>query len=343
LRHFSFRTGHARLKSVVLWRIVPAVALALLTSAPGMAQMVVGGETLYTVRKGDSLPLVGARNGVFWRNIALDNNLDGQSPLSQGLELRLNTRRIVPRVLDTGIVINIPDRTLYFFKDGTLMFFPVGVGSRPVKDGGDWRTPTGRFSVISKRRNPTWHVPPSILLENRLKGIELEEEVKPGPKNPLGAYAIETSIPGVLIHSTIFPGSVYRYSSHGCLRMLPEHMAQFYTMVERGTKGEIIYEPVKLATTETGRIFLEARTDVYKRSKPLKDEAARIIESRGLSGKVDWLKVGRVVHEERGVAEDITLPLAEPVVSPARPTASQDKRFSPWRILDIVRFRSRAG
>ncbi len=35
-----------------------------------------------------------------------------------------------------------------------------------------------------------------------------------GPDNPLGRYAIETSVPGILIHETIKPSSVYQFISH---------------------------------------------------------------------------------------------------------------------------------
>ena len=153
-------------------------------------------------------------------------------------------------------------------------------------------------------------MPESIQLENAMKGKEVEEIVPPGPKNPLGQYAIETSIPATLIHATIWPGSVYRYMSHGCIRMLPEHMEQLYPMVEIKTKGEIIYEPVKLAVNDEGRVYLEVRTDVYKKHKSIKEYVSKTIETRGISDKVDWQKIDKLIQDETGVAEDVTLPQA---------------------------------
>jgi L,D-transpeptidase ErfK/SrfK len=150
-------------------------------------------------------------------------------------------------------------------------------------------------------------VPESIRLENAIKGKEVEETMPPGPKNPLGKYAIETSIPATLIHSTIWPGSVYRYMSHGCIRMLPEHMEQFYPMVNIKTKGEIIYEPVKLAVNDEGRVYLEVRTDVYKKHKSIKEYVSKTVETRGISDKVDWQKIDKLIQDETGVAEDVTL------------------------------------
>ena len=138
----------------------------------------------------------------------------------------------------------------------------------------------------------------------------------PGPKNPLGKYAIETSIPATLIHATIWPGSVYRFMSHGCIRMLPEHIEQLYPMVDIKTKGEIIYEPVKLAVNDEGRVYLEVRTDVYRKHKSIKEYVAKVIEDRGISDKVDWQKVDKLIQDEAGVAEDITLPQAIPPPQP---------------------------
>lgn len=294
----------------ILLKILIILSFCLSGGITCAADMVIGGGTTYVVQKGDNLHLIGAKHGIFWKAIAADNNLDIKQPLTEGATLKLNTRRIVPRVVDNGIIINIPDRTLYLFKGGNLTSFPVGLGLLAKTEISDWRTPTGKFYIVSKRKNPTWYVPESIQLENAMKGKEVEESVPPGPKNPLGKFAIETSLPGVLIHSTIWPGSVYRYMSHGCIRVLPEQMEQLYPMVDIKTKGEIIYEPVKLAVTDDGRVYLEVRTDVYKKHASVKEYVKKTIESRGVSDKIDWQKVDKLIKNETGIAEDITLPSA---------------------------------
>jgi L,D-transpeptidase ErfK/SrfK len=298
--------------------------------------MLIGGETTYVVQKRENLYLIGARHGVFWKTIARDNNIDIKEPLTEGTVLKLNTRRIVPKTLDNGIIINIPDRTLYFFKDGTITSFPVGLGLLAKTEISDWRTPTGKFSIINKRKDPTWHVPESIQLENAMKGKEVVEIVPPGPNNPLGKYAIETSIPATLIHATIWPGSVYRFMSHGCIRMLPEHIEQLYPMVDVRTKGEIIYEPVKLAVNDEGRVYLEVRTDVYKKHKSIKEYVSEVIETRGISDKVDWQKIDKLIQDETGVAEDITLPQA---LKTARPANNNVKINFTQRIVDFFKSR----
>ena len=57
------------------------------------------------------------------------------------MSLAITNRKIVPKVVENGIVVNIPGRMLYFFKNGALAsFFPVGLGNR------EWKTPVGRLS-----------------------------------------------------------------------------------------------------------------------------------------------------------------------------------------------------
>jgi L,D-transpeptidase ErfK/SrfK len=319
-----------------LLKTVCIFSLCLWACVAFAADIIIGGETTYVVQKGENLYRVGAKHGVFWKTIARDNNIDIKNPLAEGTTLKLNTRRIVPKMLDNGIIINIPDRTLYFFKDGTITCFPVGLGLLAKSEISDWRTPTGKFYIMSKRKDPTWYVPESIQLENAMKGKEVEEMMPPGPKNPLGKYAIETSIPATLIHSTIWPGSVYRYTSHGCIRMLPEHMEQLYPMVAIKTKGEIIYEPVKLAVNSEGGVYLEVRTDVYKKYKSVRDYVSKAIETRGISDKVDWRKVDRLIQDETGVAEEITLPQA---MKEAKQTNNTFKVSFAQKIVDFFKSR----
>jgi len=282
--------------------------LCLFWSGQALAiDMIIGGDVSHTVAKGDNLYRLGAKYGVFWKNIARDNGLNEKEPLTEGAILKLNTRKIVPRIVDNGIIVNIPDRTLYFFQEKQLLALPVGLGAIFENEYSSWKTPEGKFRITGKRKDPTWYVPESIQIEYALKGKPVEESVPPGPKNPLGRYAIKTSLPAVLIHETIWPGSVYRYMSHGCIRMLREHIERLFPLVEINMQGEIIYEPVKIARTADGRTYLEVRTDVYKKHRSLKEHVARLLQARGVTGKVDWQKIDKLIKEESGVAEDVTL------------------------------------
>jgi len=272
------------------------------------ASIVIGDDLVYKVEKGDTLELVGARTGVYWWKIAKDNNVETKKRLQPGQELKINTRKIVPVTIENGIIINVPDRTLYSFKNSQLVrAFPVGMGQLTSKTSTSWKTPIGKFKVVAKEKDPTWHVPPSIQEEMELEGKEVITSIPPGPDNPLGKYAVKTSIPGILIHATIKPASINQYRSHGCIRVLPENMEKFFEEVEPNAQGELLYMPVKAAVTDKGRVFLEVHRDFYSRIKNLKEEAKSQLEKIGAANRVDWQKVEKVLKERSGIAEDVTL------------------------------------
>jgi L,D-transpeptidase ErfK/SrfK len=267
--------------------------------------MVIGGDTLYRIVKGDSIELISARLGVNKKNIIKDNNIDVKKNLRIKQELKVNTRKIIPKAVDDGIIINIPDRMLYFFKEGRLKTaFPVGLGMRGIAR---WRTPVKKFTIIGKRKNPTWHVPESMQLEMMMEGKPVKTIVPPGPDNPLGRYAIDTSIPSVVIHETIWPTTVYQFRSHGCIRVMSENMEKFFQDVGINTPGEIIYNPIKVAISGEGRVFLEVHADIYGKIKDMITETKRLIDEAGVANKVNWQKIGIMLKEKSGIAEDITL------------------------------------
>ena len=101
--------------------------------------------------------------------------------------------------------------------------------------------------------------------------------------------------------------AVYTYRSHGCIRVMPEHIEQFFEKVEINTPGELIYKPVKAAVSDQGRIFLEVHKDIYGIIKDLKGEALKLTGKLGVSEKVHWEKVDSMLREKSGIAEDITL------------------------------------
>lgn len=284
-----------------LWTVLLVAFLVLPSIAA--ADTLVGGEVSYPTKKGDCLVLIGAREGLDWEIIAKENRIEFKNQCKINVQLTFTNRKIVPRIVEDGIIVNIPDRMLYFFKEGTLVsYFPVCLGSR------DWQTPVGTFVIVRKEHDPTWHVPKSIQAEMRKKNQEVKEVVPPGPDNPLGRFALETSLPGILIHETIWPTTIYQWRSHGCIRVLPENMeAGFFDLVVKGTRGEIIYQPVSVAETEEGRVFLQVDRDIYRMVKSLDQEVRTEIERRGLSEKVDWTKVENVVKAKSGIAEDVSL------------------------------------
>lgn len=287
---------------------IVAIILLILRPFPSAAEMIIGGDTIHKISEGDTLALISSKYGVNKKRIIKDNNIDEKKILKIGETLTLNTRKIVPRYMENGIIINIPDRMLYFFNNGSLeSVFPVGLGMPSWRGITQWRTPTGNFKIISKRKNPTWHVPESMQWKMAMEGKPVKTIVPPGPDNPLGRFAIETSIPGVLIHETIWHTTVYQFRSHGCIRVMPENMEYLFEKVKINMTGEIIYEPVKVAITQDNRVFLEIHRDIYGKFKDMKAEVRRIINEKGVNDNIDWKKIDIMLKEYSGIAEDITL------------------------------------
>jgi len=269
---------------------------------------IVGGEGRYTVRKGDSLRLIASKLGVRLRDLARMNHLKTDAFLVAGQSLKYNNRRIVPKSIQNGIVVNIPDRNLYLFHNGRVSArYPVALGISKKKESTVWRTPVGKFKIVDKKENPTWKIPLSIQKEMEENGEEVLEFIPPGPKNPLGKYAMRTDLSGILIHSTTRPTSINSYSSHGCIRVMPEHMEQLFKSVTVPTQGEIIYQPVKVEVTDDGRVFLEVNRDSYERIEDLAGEVRKTINRHRAESRVSWQRVNSVTKEKSGIAEDVTL------------------------------------
>lgn len=108
-------------------------------------EQIVGGDFSYKVQKGDSIISIAARFGVNTGVLEASNRLSSSLLLKVGHPLQIDNRHIVPNITSDGIVINIPQRMLFYFKERRLVrHFPVGLG-RP-----DWPTPTGEFRIAAK-------------------------------------------------------------------------------------------------------------------------------------------------------------------------------------------------
>lgn len=290
----------------------PTATLPAMPEPPVIAprppsNLLAGSASIYVVQPGDFLALIGAKLGISWPRLARQNGLDPERLIFPGQKLRYDNRKIVPKKVQNGIIINIPDRTLYFFNRGKLVrALPVTLG-RSEADNSIWRTPTGRFKIVAKEKDPAWHVPKAIMAKLEEQGQEVKEVVPPGDDNPLGKYALRTSIHGILIHSTNLPASIYSFNSHGCIRVFPEQMEELFREVKVNTAGEIIYQPIKVAVTDDGRVFLEVHRDVYKKSGDLAAEARRLLINGGVAERVSWDKVEAVLKRRSGLPEDVSL------------------------------------
>jgi lipoprotein-anchoring transpeptidase ErfK/SrfK len=94
-------------------------------------------------------------------------------------------------------------------------------------------TPVGRFTIVTKQRNPWWYPPASEWAE----GLE---PVPPGPGNPLGTRWMGLSAPLVGIHGTPDAASIGYSASHGCIRMLVPEAEWLFDRVRLGTTVFIV-------------------------------------------------------------------------------------------------------
>ncbi len=170
-----------------------------------------------------------------------------------------------------------------------------------------WHTPIGPFKVIRMRADPTWRVPASIQQEEEEEGKDVEDEVEPGPDNPLGRYWIGLSIPGAGIHGTNHPISVYSYRTHGCMRLHPDDIEALYSTVDLNDRGEIVYLPLMLA--RSGRrpdFFLRAKRISIGRGTAGIDGVRALARADGIDNLIDWNRAGEVVTDQDGIARDVT-------------------------------------
>ncbi len=286
--------------SAVRLRACLLVLVALLAHQAS-AQTLVGGVFEHIVRRGESLTLIGARHGVEPRLLAQENGLDWHGLIHPGQRLRVDNRHVVPEPVQDGIVINLPQRLLFLFRDGRLQaHYPVGLG-RP-----DWPTPVGRYRIREKAVDKTWIVPPSIQAEMAAKGKPVLERVPPGPDNPLGRHWMGLA-PGVYgIHSTIAPASIYHFQSHGCIRLHPDDAADLFDRVRVGEVVDIRYEPVLLAADADGVVHLEAHRDVYNRGMDYRQRLRELTARTGLA--VDQTLADAVLARQEGIARPVGPP-----------------------------------
>jgi L,D-transpeptidase ErfK/SrfK len=261
---------------------------------------IIGSESVYTVRAGDSLTTVGARFGVSARVLAEANDVVPTSHLSVGHVLEIDNRHLTPSLDGARIVVNIPQRMLFWVStENEVQAFPIAAGKRT------WKTPIGDFGVATRETDPTWDVPLTIQEEMRREGRPVLTHVPPSPQNPLGKYWLGLTIPGVGIHGTNAPASIYSLVTHGCIRLHPDDIAQLFSQVEIGTRGRIVYEPVLIARVGD-RLFLEVHPDAYGTGPEPLGKVLEQARSGGYADMLDLPLVKETIRKRDGIARDVT-------------------------------------
>lgn len=275
-------------------------------SMPPAGEDVVGQVYTITVERGDSLNTIRTHNDVSYEELLEANPHINFYKLKVGQKIVIPRQFILPPIRQ-GIVINIPELRVYYFDpDGTHFHtFPVGLGRL------NWRTPLLSTKVVNKEEDPVWRVPQSIhdYVLNKT-GEDLPEAVPPGPRNPLGKYALYLAKGGYLIHGTNAPSSVGTFISSGCMRLLRDPIELLYQEVAVGTPVHVIHHPTK-AGWRDGKLYLESHRPIdsylYRPTSPLNLDAEAAIYGaiHFHPAKIDWNAVSRNVNQHLGIPEVI--------------------------------------
>lgn len=262
--------------------IVPSDTAAHV-NIPGLTP-VVGRDIRYVVKPGEDLYTLGVRYRLAIEHLMWANGLAGLQAKA-GTKITIPLRHVLPATLEEGLVINLPERGVYLFKNHEYVaFYPCAIGM-----GGRFATPTGDTKIVTLQINPTWSPP---------DWAGIKEAVPPGPNNPLGDRWIGLGINGVGLHGTTQPLSVGQAASHGCMRMYPSVVRILFEQVKVGMPTRVIYEPIKLGIDpQHNKIYVQIFPDVYGR---IPDRAALLrgkLERAGLSDLVDDEQIRRLLAD----------------------------------------------
>ena len=275
------------------------------------------GEVQHAVAKHeDTLLDIGRAYGVGYEEIVAANpGVDPWLP-GEGRQVLIPSRYILPDAPRDGIVVSLAEHRLYYFpkaKTGetpVVVTYPISVGKM------DWKTPLGMTRIVDKRVRPIWYPPESVRKEHEADGRPLPKAVPPGPDNPLGEYAMRLGIPGgaYLIHGTNRPAGVGMQVTHGCIRMYPEDIEQFFKMVAVNTSVRIVHQPYKMGWRGE-QLFMEVHT-------PLEGQEDRDLHSltnitrmlvsatQDRTVAIDWAKAEAAFLKPSGVPEPVVLSTA---------------------------------
>jgi L,D-transpeptidase ErfK/SrfK len=278
-------------------------------------QDVVGVVQLTTTSKEDTLTDVARRFNIGYEEILRANpKVDPWLP-GADKQIVVPTEYILPNAPREGVVINIAAMRLFYFpprKSGEpqiVITHPIGIG----KVG--WATPEGVTKIIRRQKDPTWRVPVSVLKEHKENGEILDKVIGPGPDNPLGKHAFYLEWPSYLIHGTNKPAGVGLRSSHGCIRLYPEDIAQLFDMVPIGTKVRVVNQPFVFGWQD-GQLHMQA-FDVLEDDPRDWKKAQQKLLSKSLAAtlqkqlkshneQVNWELVSNLSHSPRGVPVPIS-------------------------------------
>jgi len=277
---------------------------------------VIGVVQVVTASKEDTLTDIARRFNVGYDEILRANpKVDPWLP-GAGRSIIVPTQFVIPNAPRTGIVINVAAMRLFYFpprKSGepqVVITHPIGIGKM------GWATPEGVTKIVRRQADPTWRVPVSVIKEHRENGEELDKVIGPGPDNPLGRFAFYLQWPSYLIHGTNKPAGVGLRSSHGCIRLYPEDIAQLFEMVPIGTQVRVVNQPFLFGWHE-GQLYMQPydvleddKRDWKKITPKVLSKSVTASQQKQLKAhneQVNWELASALSREPRGLPVPVSL------------------------------------
>jgi len=286
-------------------------AFAATFPLPPEQDAVVGDVQTVVAKYEDSLSDLGRRYGIGYEEIVSANpTLDPWLP-GAGARVLIPSRFVLPAAPRVGIVINLPEHRLYYYpkpKKGEspqVVTYPISVGKM------DWTTPLGITRIVDKRVKPSWYPPESVRLEHEKEGRPLPKIVPPGPDNPLGEHAMRLDIPGgaYLIHGTNRPIAVGMPVTHGCIRMFPEDIENFFAMVPVRTPVNILHQANK-AGWQGDTLYIEVHPPLEGTTDPEAQSLTNVTRllvaaTKDRPTKIDWSRAESIFRKATGIPESM--------------------------------------
>ena len=275
---------------------------------------IIGKDEVYIVKRGDSINKISNLYNIPTEQIIKRNKLGNNKTLKAGQRINVSSKTIIPKRIENGLIINLPEYKIFSFRNGQLHdTYKITIGKQT------WETPRGKFKIANKSINPTWQIPPGMTKRLNIK----KKYVPPGPNNPLGKYWMGLSLPHIGIHSTNKPSSIGKAKSHGCMRLKPNDAENLYSYLDIGTYGEIIYEPVKVAYN-SGDIYLEVHKDVYNLYPNLYSRAMYLIRENHYENHINSTAVKYAVDSKSGIPVKIN----QGYNTPSSPNQNKSYQYS---------------
>lgn len=272
-------------------------------SLEGETATLIGEARAYEPAKGETFLDIAKRFDLGYNEMVSANRSSDPWVPDRDEALVIPTRWLLPDVRREGIILNIPELRIYYFRDGgrSVITVPVGLGRE------DWKTPQGTFRIRGKTVNPTWNIPESIRKE-RIEEDGFSEYSIPGgsPDNPLGKYRLELTLPSYGIHGSNKEWGVGMLVSHGCLRLYNEDIATLFPIIPVGTPGQFVYQPVKVGM-HRGRVLVEVDDDIYGFRPASHRDATELLAKRGWLDRVDPALLEAALESRSGVPTDVTV------------------------------------